>query len=94
MPSEALTYFAYSFRNCSIALWPRGVTVDTCRCQPDVQHILLHCQVYQVQRRILLSTFTNRGIRPTGTTLLGNDDCCIIDALFICLRDCDLINKL
>ena len=67
---------------------------DTCDDDLDVSHLLLHCRRFSTKRQSLRTICRMARVPMCLNTLLGDKDITIIDALFLFLQQCNLIDKL
>ncbi|XP_043219624.1 uncharacterized protein LOC122380493 isoform X1 [Amphibalanus amphitrite] len=65
-----------------------------CRCIIDVKHLLIDCPQYRTTRQRLRRTCGDAGLPFTMATLLGDTEPNVLDAVFLFLRDCELLDKL
>ena len=67
---------------------------DCCRCIINVEHVLLDCQRYHVKRQPLRQACRDADLPFTVTTLLGDTNPVVLDAVFSFLRECELQDRL
>ena len=67
---------------------------DLCGCPITVAHILLDCQKYHIERRRLRAVCLTARAPLNVSTLLGDDDVYVIDAMFDFVRRCGLFHRL
>lgn len=67
---------------------------EQCDCPMTVQHILVECPEFAVERLSLIEICGRYGLTFSLKALLGNDHSDIIDELFIFLHNCDLMHRL
>ena len=66
----------------------------SCQLPQTVPHVLLDCQKYRRQRQLLQLQCRALNVPMTVSTVLGDGNRSVTDALFRFLKECELLSKL